>query len=95
MTAHVVVYAKIKDPEKLAAYSKAAGATVAEHGGTFIMRAPVLETLTGVGDFDRFVLIEFPDPGSARDWYNSAAYQALIPNRDEAADMLFTLAESA
>ena len=59
------------------------------------MRAPLLETLTGAGDFDRFVLVEFPNADSARAWYQRAAYQALIDNRDEAADMLFNLAESA
>ena len=94
MTAYVAVHAKIKDPEKLAVYAKGAGATVAEHGGKFIVRAPILETLTGAGDFDRFVLIEFPDADSARAWYQSAAYQALIPNRNEGADMLFSLSES-
>ncbi len=95
MTAFVVVHAKIKDPEKLGVYAKAAGPTLAAHGGKFAARAPILETLTGDADYDVFVLIEFPDADSARNWYQSAAYQALIPNRDEAADMLFTLAESA
>jgi len=54
-----------------------------------------LETLTGAANYDVFVLIEFPDADSVRTWYQSAEYQALIPNRDEAADMLFTLAETA
>jgi len=95
MTAFVVVHAKIKDQEKLGVYAKAAGQTVTEHGGKFTTRAPILETLAGDAHYDRFVLIEFPDSNSARNWYQSAAYQALIPNRNEAADMLFTLAEPA
>jgi uncharacterized protein (DUF1330 family) len=95
MTAYVVVHAKIRDQEKLAAYSDAAGETIAAHGGKFVIRAPVLETLTGEGNYNRFVLIEFPDAATARHWYDSDAYQALIKNRDEAADMFFTLAEAA
>jgi len=94
MTAFVVVHAKIKDPEKLAAYSAAAGKTITDNGGKFTVRAPVLEVLTGNADYDRCVLIEFPDADAARNWYHSAAYQALIANRNEAADMLFTLAET-
>jgi uncharacterized protein (DUF1330 family) len=54
-----------------------------------------LETLTGAVNYDVFVLTEFPDADSACIWYQSAEYQALIPNRDEATDMLFTLAETA
>jgi uncharacterized protein (DUF1330 family) len=94
MTAYVVVHAKIKDPDKLAVYSSAAGETIAAHGGKFVVRAPVLETLIGEGDYNRFVLIEFADAAAARNWYASEAYQALITNRDEAADMFFTLAEA-
>ena len=93
MVAYVVVHAKVKNPDKLAEYANAAGDTVAAHGGTISARAAILETLTGEADFDRFVLLEFPDADTARGWYQSADYQALIPNRDEAADMLFTLAE--
>ena len=93
MVAYVVVQAKVKNPEKLAEYAKAAGDTVAAHGGRISVCASVLETMTGEADFDRFILLEFPDADTARGWYQSADYQALIPNRDEAADMLFTLAE--
>ena len=63
--------------------------------GQILVRAPILETLTGAANYDVFVLIKFPDADSARTWYQSAEYQALIPNRDAAADMLFTLAETA
>jgi uncharacterized protein (DUF1330 family) len=93
MAAYVVVHVKIKDPEKLSAYSMAAGPTTAVHGGEFIMRAPIVETLTGPDGYDRFVLIKFPDIDAARAWYNDPDYQALIANRDEGADMLFTLSE--
>jgi len=95
MPAYVAVHAKVKNPEKLAEYSKAAGQTVADHGGTFTIRAPIDRILTGEADYNRFVLIEFPDLDTARGWYDSPEYQALIPVRDEGADMLFTLSESA
>ena len=94
MTAYVVVHAKVKNPEKLATYAKAAGDTIADHGGKFTVRATIVGFMTGDADYDRMVLIEFPDVDTVRTWYESTAYQALIPIRDEAADMLFTLAEA-
>ncbi|MAE04785.1 MAG: hypothetical protein CMH76_00460 [Nitrospinae bacterium] len=35
------------------------------------------------------MVIKFPDQVAAKAWYDSPEYQALIPNRDEAADMVF------
>jgi len=34
------------------------------------------------------VVIRFPDAASVDGWYQSAAYQALIPLRSEAADLV-------
>jgi uncharacterized protein (DUF1330 family) len=95
MAVYVIAHANVKDAEKMAEYAKGAGPTVAEHGGTFSMRGAVLETLAGDAEFNRAVMIEFPDADAARAWYRSNAYQALIANRNEAADMLFTLVEQA
>ncbi len=92
MPAYIVVLAKIRNPEKLAEYSKGAGPIVAKYQGKFITRAPIVESLTKNSDFERFVLIEFPNPDIARTWYNSPEYQALIPLRDEGAEMAFSLA---
>ena len=95
MAAYVIAQVKLKNPEKFAAYGKAAGPTIAEHGGELIIRAPKLEVLAGQADFDRCVVIKFPDPESARAWYQSEAYQAAIPLRDAGADVVFTLAQEA
>ncbi|MEM7426267.1 MAG: DUF1330 domain-containing protein [Pseudomonadota bacterium] len=94
MPAYVVVEVTVKNAEKLQEYSAAAGPTVVAHGGVFNLRAAVVETLTGQADFSRFVLIEFPDVQTAQGWYNSPEYQALIPLRDEGADMVFVLTEA-
>jgi uncharacterized protein (DUF1330 family) len=92
MPSYVVVLAKIKNAEKLAEYSKAAGPIVAKYEGKFVTRAPIVESLTQNSDFERFVLIEFPNPDIPRVWYNSPEYQALIPLREEGAEMIFSLA---
>jgi uncharacterized protein (DUF1330 family) len=95
MPAYVVVLIKIKNPEKMAEYAKAAAPIVAKYQGKFVTRAPIVESLTKNSDFERFVLIEFPNPDIPRVWYNSPEYQALIPLRDEGAEMIFSLAVTA
>jgi uncharacterized protein (DUF1330 family) len=94
MTAHVAVTIRVKDREKLGEYAGQAPDTVAAHGGKFLIRGPVSEVLSGNAEYNVFALIEFPDGDTARTWYNSAEYQALIPVRDEGAEMIFTLTEA-
>jgi uncharacterized protein (DUF1330 family) len=94
MSVYIIVQATVKDPEKLAAYSQEAGPTIAKHQGELFLRAPVLEVMAGESDCERVIILKFPDTDTARNWYNCEEYQALIPLRDEGADMLFTLLES-
>lgn len=91
MPAYVVVLARIKNAEKLAEYSKAAAPIVASYEGKFVTRAPIVESLSKNSDYERYVLIEFPNPDTPRVWYNSPEYQALIPLREEGAEMIFSL----
>jgi uncharacterized protein (DUF1330 family) len=44
--------------------------------------------LSGEHQHDDAVVIRFPDPGAVAGWYGSAAYQALIPLREQAAEMV-------
>ncbi|WP_416899005.1 MAG: DUF1330 domain-containing protein [Minwuia sp.] len=94
MTAHVSVQIKVKDREKLKEYGKQAPATVAAHGGRFIVRGNVTEVLSANADLDVVAMLEFPDAATARRWYNSPEYQALIPVREQGADMVFSLVET-
>ena len=48
----------------------------------------------GESDFERVIILKFPDADVARNWYNCEEYQALIPLREEGANMLFTLIEA-
>lgn len=90
MTAYVTVHLTVKDADKLQQYGAAAGETVAAHGGEFISRGPV-EVLSGESAHAMMAIIRFPDRDTARNWYNSAEYQALVPLRGEAIDSLFVL----
>lgn len=55
-------------------------ATLAPYGGQFRIHAGAIKPLEGAWT-GQLVLIEFPDHTSAQDWYDSAAYQAILALR--------------
>ena len=76
---------QVKDPEKLKVYVSQVGATMAAHGGKMMARGKVAKQLSGEVKHQIEALFEFPSADAIDAWYESDAYQALIPNRDEAA----------
>ena len=95
MAAYMIAHVTVKNPEKLQEYASQAGPTFAPFGGAPIARGKVVEVLTGAHAGHSALIAKFPDAQAARDWYNSPAYQALIPVRDEAIDATFVLIEEA
>lgn len=90
MTAYVVVHTTPKNAEKMQEYGAAAGPTVIAHGGKVVARGPS-EVLAGENAHKAMVIIEFPDRETARRWYASPEYQAIIPTRTEAMNSVFIL----
>jgi uncharacterized protein (DUF1330 family) len=90
MSAFVVVQGTVTDPDKMQEYGAAAGPTIAAHGGELMVRGP-MEVLSGSSDHKISVVVRFADAASARNWYNSPEYQALIPTREAAFDSVFAL----
>ena len=76
---------QVKNPEKLQVYVSKVGATMAPHGGNMVARGKVAKQLNGEVKHQIEALFEFPSAEAVDAWYESDAYQALIPNRDEAA----------
>ncbi len=90
MSAFIIVDLTPLDTEKLAQYSAAAAATIAQYNGEFIAKAPI-EALNGGEHRKVKVVIQFPDRDAAAGWYQSDDYQALTPLRDQAMDAVFHL----
>lgn len=65
---------------EIADYLRAIDGTLAPFGGRFVIHGAVPETLEGAWPGD-VVVIGFPDEASARGWYASPAYQAILPLR--------------
>lgn len=90
MSAYIVVDLTPIDATKLQQYSALAAETLVPFGGSFLAKGPI-ETLHGDTPRKLKVIITFPDRESASDWYNSDAYQVIIPLRNEAMDSQFHL----
>lgn len=61
-------------------YLQRIDATLAPYGGRFLVHGGHLVGIEGEWDGD-LVVIRFPDRTSAQEWYDSEAYQAILPLR--------------
>ena len=81
MVAFVVVELEVKDVAAKDRYSKAAGPIIKEFGGEFIAGG-AWTVLAGEAGLKNGAIIRFEDRERALAWYNSAAYQSAIKDRD-------------
>lgn len=81
MTAYAIAHLRDVDlnPE-IADYIRRIDATLAPFGGRFLIHGATPEVMEGPWEGD-LVVIAFPDRGAARAWYDSPAYQAILPLR--------------
>lgn len=86
-SAYAVGYISIKSEEKWAQYRAQIPATLAPWEGKLSFRGRKAATLVGGTPHTDIVVIEFPSLEHLNGWHNSPAYQALIPLRDQAADV--------
>ncbi len=86
--AYVVGQMTVKHPEKWAQYRSQVLATLLPFGGELVFRGEQVQSFSGVNPHPDIVVIRFPSLGDAQGWHGSAAYQALIPLRQEAADVV-------
>jgi uncharacterized protein (DUF1330 family) len=77
----IVQVSAIHDPVAYVTYRPLAGASIAAHGGRFIVRGGEAERLEGEEPAGRNVVIEFPSLAAAKAWYNSPEYQEALKIR--------------
>ena len=94
MAAYVIGHITVKDSEKWMEYRAKVPATLAQWGGELILRGRRVAVLSGEHPYTDTVVIRFPDAGAISGWYGSPAYQALIPIREQAAEMVLISYES-
>lgn len=93
MPAYVVVEVRVTDPVRYEEYKKQVEPTILAHGGKYLVRGGATEALEGEWDPGRFVLLEFPDAGRAREWWSSEAYRGPKAIRAGAATSRMLLVE--
>jgi uncharacterized protein (DUF1330 family) len=80
----------VKHPEKWAQYRSQVLATLLPFGGELVFRGEQVQSISGVNPHPDIVVIRFPSLGDAQGWHASPDYQALIPLRQDAADVVLT-----
>ena len=93
MSAYIIAEVEVHDLETYATYRAQTPGVVERYGGRFVVRGGAAETLEGAGPPGRLVVLEFPDLASARRFYGSAEYQAIIGIRQRAATSRVVLVE--
>jgi len=95
IAAYVIGHITVKDTEKWTQYRSQVPATLAPWGANLVCRGKRLHVLSGEQHHTDMVVIRFPDAASVDNWFNSRAYQALIPLRTQAAEMVLVSYASA
>jgi len=85
--AYVVGQITVKNPEKWDEYRSQVPGTLVPWGGELVFRGKQVAVLAGNNQHPDIVVIRFPDVAAVNGWFESAAYQALIPLRQQAADV--------
>lgn len=87
MAAYLIGHITIKDPQKWEAYRSQVPATLEPWQAELVFRGKTFAVLSGSHAHTDTVVIRFPDPASLRRWFESPAYQTLIPLREQAAEV--------
>ncbi len=90
MPAYLIGQIKVKDEGLWQEYVDGVEASLVPFEADVQFRGRLLKVLAGQHDKDLAVVIGFPDPLVLDQWFTSDAYQALIPLRDKAADVVIT-----
>ncbi len=95
MSAYIVAnITEMLNPEILKQYSVKNDPLLEEHGGKVISRGQP-EIMEGDPATLRVVVIEFADKDAAKAWYNSDAYQKIIPLRQQGCRSTLILMDGA
>lgn len=81
---------KVREPSLWSEYVAGVAASLQPFDATVVFRGQKLSDLAGTQPRDTVVVLRFCDAATADAWFHSEQYQALIPLRDKAADVVIT-----
>ncbi len=85
MVAYIIVRVNIIDAEQYKKYLQVVPGIIESYGGKAIVRVGKAETLEGVQENRRIVVLEFPSMEKAKEFYYSKEYQKAKKLRENAA----------
>ena len=84
MTAFLISDVSVRDAEAFQTYRARAAASIAAHGGRYLVRGGAIEALEGSWNPHTIIVVEFPTLERARAWYRSPEYASALEVRDAA-----------
>ena len=90
MAAYLIGHITVKNPELWSKYVAGVAASLVPFSGEVVFRGQLAAVHAGEHPHGRAVVIRFHDHPTLQAWFESDAYQALIPLRDRAADVVIT-----
>lgn len=92
--AYLIGHITVKDSDKWAEYRGRVPGTLEPWGAELVFRGRRAAVLSGEHDHSDVVVIRFPDTAALTGWHASPAYQALVPLREQAAEVVLIAYES-
>ena len=86
-SAYAIGHITIKDETKWLEYRGKVAATLEPWGGELVFRGKLSSVLSGSHRHTDTVVIRFPSLQALNGWHASPLYQALVPLRQEAAEV--------
>ncbi len=86
MAAYFILHTKWHTLDRLGEYQKGARAAIAEHGGRGLVYDVNPEVVEGESELSATVVLKFDDLETAKAWYNSPGYQAVLGIRLASSD---------
>jgi uncharacterized protein (DUF1330 family) len=92
MAAYLIGDIDVVDAAGYEVYRQQVPATIAAHGGRYLVRGGAIEVQEGSWSPKRCVVLEFPSMASLKAWWDSPEYQVLraIRERTTRSNVIFT-----
>ena len=94
MPAFCIGQIRVRNAEAWEDYRSRVGETIRQYGGELLFRGEREQVFSGEMLPDKLVVLQFEDIDTAKRWHDSPEYQALVPIRDQGADVTLVLYKS-
>jgi len=84
MAAFLISNVSVRDAEAFQTYRTRAAASIAQYGGSYLVRVGAIEPLKGTWEPRAITVVEFHNMEQARAWYRSPEYASALEVRDDA-----------